>query len=233
MITSAREPIGASGLAPERENQLAEGLIHVRRTSPGDAYFDYWLEQRHNYMRKMGWKLDKEHDHYDDNPKTTNILISDDEDKLIVGMRLTPVENYQQSLSWEMLKTAPQMRQEVIDSGNLDLTAPVWDLTKLVQGDTRFSSEISQEAIGRLFGEGLQDSRVTGSDEPTWIFAITKPLFRILSSSGMHLRALSQDRINPNDRTESVFGYVRTIEDLRKSARSSIARTTIGVLSDV
>ncbi|TAL14723.1 hypothetical protein EPN95_01900 [Patescibacteria group bacterium] len=233
MITSAREPIGVSGLLPENETKPTEGHIRVHHTSPGDSDFTYWLDQRHKYMQKMGWNLESEYDHYDDDPATKSILISDDKDKLIVGMRLTPINGYQSSLSWDMLKTAPHMQQEVVDSGSLDTESPVWDLTKLIQGDTRFSPELSQEAIGRLFGEGLQDSRVAGLDEPTWVFAITKPLFRLLSANGMHLRALSEGRISPDDRTESVFGYVRTIEDLRKSARSSIARTTIGVLSDV
>jgi hypothetical protein len=233
MITSAREPTGPSGLPPEYEDNPTDDLIYIRRTHPGDPYFDYWLDQRHKYMQRMGWELEAEHDRYDDDPKTTNILITDDRDRLIVGMRLTPVDDYKESLSWEMLKMAPQMQQEVTESGRLDSEKMVWDLTKLVQGDTKFDPELSREAIGRLFGEGLQDSRRPGADEPVWVFAITKPLFRLLSANGMHLRALSQGRINSDDRTESVFGYVHTIEDLRKSARSSIARTTIGVLSDV
>ncbi len=233
MITSAsREPVWPSAILPEQESQPTEGVIQVRRTSPGDEYFDYWLDQRHKYMQKMRWELDSERDYYDDDPNTKSILVTDEQGKLIVGMRLTPAADYQTSLSWHMLDPAPQMQDAVIKKDELRLHSPVWDLTKLVQGDTQFSQEINREAIGHLFGQGLKDSRIAGADEPTWVFAITKPLFRLLSGNGMHLREVSHGRISPTDKTESVFGYVHTIEDLRKSAGSSIARRTIGVLTD-
>lgn len=216
----------------EIETRPREGVVHVRRTHPGDPQFEYWLDQRQKYMQRMGWHLDSEYDYYDDDPQTAHILINDEQDRLIVGMRLTPVANYQESLSWQMVGPSQSVREAVVQSRELDPTQPVWDLTRLVQGDTRFAPEVNHEAIGRLFGEGLIASGATDEQEPTWVFAITEPLFRVLTASGMHLRQLGKDRIQPDDRTDSIFGYVRTLQDLHDSVSSSIARTTIGVLQD-
>lgn len=215
---------------PELRLKPRDGTIHVHRVLPGDDQFEYWLDQREKYMRRMGWHLDSEHDSYDDDPNTAHLMITDEQGELIVGMRLTPVPSYQQSLSWDMLETAPSIRDQVVQSNELDAEQPVWDLTRLIQGETRFTPELSREAIGRLFSEGLHASGANEDNEPTWVFTITDPLFRLFSSGGMHLRQLGKGRIQPGDRTESVFGYVRTLQDLHDSTRSSIARTTIGAL---
>lgn len=215
-------------LESEFEHEPTQSLTHVKRVHPGDAQFESWLAARHQFMQQMGWELPNEYDRYDDNPKTAHIVVNDNEGRLIVGMRLTPIDHYQEGLSWDMLARAPHMREEVIGSGELDVALPIWDLTKLVQGETKVTTELSQQAIAELFGEGLKASGTSQGEESMWMFAITKPLFRWLSMSGLQLHALSQDRISPHDKSSSIFGYARTIEDVQASLSSPIMRTVVG-----
>jgi N-acyl-L-homoserine lactone synthetase len=214
-------------LESEFEHGPTQSLTHVKRVRPDDAQFEPWLAARHQFMQQMGWELSNEYDRYDDNPKTAHIVVNDNEGRLIVGMRLTPIDHYQEGLSWDMLAKAPHMRQEVIRSGDLDVALPLWDLTKLIQGETRVTSELSQQAIAELFAEGLKVSGAAQGQEAMWMFAITTPLFRLLSMEGLQLHALSQDRISPHDKSSSIFGYARTIDDVQASLSSPIMRTVV------
>lgn len=216
-------------LESEFEQGPSKSPTHLRRVHPGDAHFEEWLKARHQFMQRMGWQLNNEYDQYDDNPKTAHITVNDDEGRLITGMRLTPIDDYQHGLSWSMLERAPDMRDDVIKSRELDVPLQVWDLTKLIQGETNVSSEVSQQAIARLFGEGLRISGANSVEEAMWVFAITTPLFRWLSMNGLQLHALAQARIAPNDKSSSIFGYARTIQDVKDSLASPIIQSAVEV----
>jgi N-acyl-L-homoserine lactone synthetase len=211
--------------------QAPSGDIRSKLVRPGDPGFESWIKQRRLFTGRMGWQLDSEHDHYDNNPLTHHVLVNDEYDALIVGMRLTPVETYEQGLSWQMLAPVPEMQDEVKAQSELDATQPVWDVTKLIKGTAIFSSEISHLAIGQLFGEGLRLSREQSVSDPTWVFVITTSLYKWLSSNGVRLHGLSEGRIQPTDRTTSIFGYVHTTQGVHDSQDSPIAARSVEVLS--
>lgn len=202
----------------EREtNTLTKQYI-----TPASDEFGEWLTARHTFMVERGWRDGEmsEWDVYDDNPYTGHIVISRD-NKLVFGMRLTPVAGVEHSLSWGMV--ADSSIHSSIDTNEVNtLGDSVWDLTRLVPGEGAHSRD-GAEVIPMLFQEGFKYCQQIGSDDPTWVFALDGSMHRWLTAHGVAIEVLGKGIVGKDD-NETLFGLVRPSEVDRSVNASSFVQ---------
>ena len=193
------------------EHEMPEGVqspksLRPALLTPDDPRFVDWMELRHQLMEDKGWHAEGgEFDAYDENKNTKHIVLYDAEDVLTAGMRLTPIEGYDQTLSWDMVQHSP-IHDEVRSAGVIDATRPVWDLTRLAVGrDVPY--RVRHEAIPRLFGEGLRQCQAVGDDNPLWIFALDEGMIAWLQKQDVEVSILGS-AILPGDTKPSTFGSI-------------------------
>lgn len=181
--------------------------LTARLLSPEEPLFAEWLLARQKLVEDKGWNTPSgEYDRYDDNLRTKHLVLYDDTERLIFGMRLTPVESYNQTLSWEMVRPS-NVHAQVELNGLIDPGQPVWDLTRLTPGkDVPY--RLSSEAIPRLFGEGLRQCIVEGDDDPTWIFTLDEKMAHWLKRQEVNFIELVE-AILPGDTDVSIFGSIK------------------------
>lgn len=176
-----------------------------------------WLDARLDFVQSAGWLngFESDQDEYDKNPATKQILLFE-ADRLVYGMRLTPVENIASSLSFKMLAANPDMQRHVVESLNLlPVGGGIWDLTRLIPVglvEERKDISLSFTRIARLFGEGLRRTRTTDSPSPAWLFLMENSLANWLSRTGVQLNEITIGKVSPGDRENSIFGFALPAE---------------------
>lgn len=190
-----------------------------------DDRFGEWLDTRHDFMLKRGWmRAEGDWDQYDEYPLTEQIVLYDEFGKLTFGMRLTPVSDFHQSLSWEMVQGSP-IHEQVERNEALLSGEGLWDLTRLVPGDG-ISRQVSAEAIPRLFGEGLRICQERGDSNPAWIFALDQPTKKWLNSEGVEIIELGE-AVLQGDRRPTIFGVVRPAEIATTATASEFTKRSM------
>lgn len=181
--------------------------LYPRLLHPDDPEFVRWLLARQELMDDKGWHAPNgEYDRYDDNERTKQLVLFDETGELIFGMRLTPVESYNQTLSWDMVRPS-SIHAQVELSGLLDAAQPVWDLTRLTPGhDVPY--RVRHQAIPRLFGEGLRQCINSGDPDPLWVFTIDETVAHWLENQGVDITILGK-AVLPEDESMSAFGYIK------------------------
>lgn len=214
--------MNASSTEPVVEvNTPVDSPRHVKVVLPDTIQFDEWLEARRRFMIKKGWKTGEvDLDEYDARDNTEHLVLYDNNEKIVLGMRITPVNSYKESLSWEMV-AGTSIESQVLSSGAIDEGQFVWDITRLVPGDNGPSRE-SLDAMPKLFGEGLRYCQMQGDDDPTWIFVMDSPLVRWLAREGVSIDALGQATLE-GDRVPSVFGAYKPAELAARWRENSFA----------
>jgi hypothetical protein len=193
---------------PTNEHQgglnLFSKLLH-----PDDPQFAEWLLARQELMDDKGWRAPGgEYDRYDDNLRTKHLVLYDESGKLTFGMRLTPMESYNQTLSWEMVRPST-VHAQVELGGRIDPSQSVWDLTRLTPGhDVPYRVRLN--AIPRLFGEGLRECIANGDPDPTWVFTLDEAMTRWLASQDVDFTILG-GAVLPGDTKMSRFGYIKPL----------------------
>ena len=199
--------------------------VHLRE---GTRKFDDWMRAREKFVLERNWQpktgTADDLDVYDANRETAQLGIYDQSDRLTHGMRLTPIQGFEQSLSWEMVENS-SIQQQVKDTAFLDPDYQVWDLTRLVPGEAA-SMETINETIPRLFGEGLRHCIAQGDENPQWIFVLDSFMGMWLRRNGVGFVSLGQGKVN-NDTTVSIFGCFSPAE-LANDLTSDFARRAMG-----
>ena len=215
-----------SMMLPEKGDDFAPYRSVFLRS--GTKRFDDWMTARQKFVTERGWKPKTgntdDFDLYDGNVETAQFGIYDQSDRLTHGMRLTPIRGFDQSLSWEMIENS-SIQQQVLDTGLLDRTHQVWDLTRLVPGEAA-SMEGSYDTIPKLFGEGLRYCAAQGDETPQWIFVLDSFMSNWLRRQGVNFVTLGEGRIN-DDKALSIFGSFNPSE-LAADPTSDFARRAMG-----
>lgn len=183
---------------------------------------EQYLGIRHEFSKIFDWPskdMDSDKDRYDDNTQTSYVVISfgesgQHESVFDCGMRLTPIETLEESLSWEMLTNNPQ----IIDNVSIDAKSEVdrlvaqgnaWDLTRLVANpELKTDTESRMQSFIKMFAAGIHASEVKGASEPVWMFTTTKSLWHFLNRLGIEPKVVAQGKISPDDKDTSLFGYI-------------------------
>lgn len=132
-----------------------------------------WLELRQEKVLELGWRTPEQQQHddddYDADPSTAQFIFKNQAGEVTGGMRLTPRESIDQTLSWSMLKDLPESAKTAVEG-------PVWDLTRLIVSDERIPNPIDRlNACAELFGAGFAHiKQLTGEENPTWVFAVER-----------------------------------------------------------
>ncbi len=196
--------------------QSEQGLfVRERRfLQPHDEQFEEWLTIRHEFMARKGWRTPEagEWDEYDETPETAHVVLYGEGGRLLFGMRLTPIDSVDASMSWRMVADS-NIHEQVTEHERTLAPLPVeglWDLTRLVPGE-HIRSEESHEAIPRLFHEGLMHCQKQGDANPAWVFALDKVTHRWLTSQGVAVSILGRDHVGA-DKQETLFGLVYPAE---------------------
>lgn len=195
--TSQADSAGHEHLRPA----LSTSHLH-----PSNVQFFDWMEARANFMSQKGWVdvSSGDFDRYDDDMRTDHVMVSDERGELLYGMRLTPVESLEESLSWEMID------HSTMDKAAMQKAWPfegreVWDLTRLVPLK-RSAVVVANAAIPALFGEGLRECVRKGDADPVWLFVMDSKFRHWLEKQGVFIEELGAGRIN-GDEDESTIGY--------------------------
>jgi len=196
-------------------------LLRATILHPTDDAFTDWLQVRHNYMIQRDWyTTEHDLDEYDDNQSTRHILLSNEKDQFVMGMRLTPMDQYDQTLSWDMIADST-IQQQVQASGLLDQNRPVWDLTRLVPGAV--TARQRSDAVPQLFGEGLRQCQAAGDQNPLWVFVLDQDFAKVLASRQVDVTILGSGIIG-HDQAESLFGCIEPAQLAAQHATVPFAR---------
>lgn len=192
-------------------NEFEQKGLKTTLLTAHDPHFNEWLNVRHDFMVQKGWRSeeDSELDIYDDDAITAQIAMFNAQGELAFGMRLTPVTDLSNSLSWEMVRDSTIHAQAYVTADGMP-KEQLWDLTRLVPGK-HLSSQERAEVIPKLFHEGLEYCRAQGDDNPVWFFALDKLTNIWLKRQGVAVEILGKGTIG-DDTEETFFGYVLPAE---------------------
>jgi hypothetical protein len=197
--------------------------VSMRPTTQQVELVEKYQEMRVDYLQAMGWveAQERDHDRYDDNANTLYILSTrpdeeEGDDRLVCGMRFTPIESIHGSLTWEMMKTAPAMRWDAIlnnfsqirDANTVGQKGRLWDITRLVTPiDTADEKEIlhTWKNIVNMIGAGVattcEDNREEG--QTYWMFLTTPKFQQFLEIAGITHTVLTKGKVSPDDAEDS------------------------------
>ncbi len=168
--------------------------------------FSEWLEARQAFMEMMGWKFGPDNDEYDEDPKTFHILNIKPGNHMQAGLRLTPRQSIDETLSFGMMPL--HLKEEaLLKVGNM---GPVWDLTRLVPGKAGLADPVG--VFSELFAAGFAMIQQHYDSDPRWIFATSAPFFDIFKDNGIEFTEVVRGRFNPDDSYDSVFCYADPLE---------------------
>lgn len=192
--------------AQQPEQKRIQHGVTVNHLRPGSEAFFEWMASRQHYVEQRGWKdmSNGDFDRYDELPETDHMAIYDSEEQLLYGMRLSPVESIESSLSWEMTQHSTMDRERILADWQFN-DRTVWDLTRLIPGESA-TFRTAYEAIPLLFGEGLRSCQAKGDLDPVWLFVIDSKFRQWLEKQGVALQVLDEGFINGDD-TPSTLGY--------------------------
>ncbi|MGV0626567.1 hypothetical protein [Mycolicibacter minnesotensis] len=208
----------------------ATGGIEVSFGTQNNTLLNELLLFRSDFIRQMGWRPAtrlNDIDHYDGTDATLHLGIRDlDSEQLFAGLRLTPIAEVQESLSWSMLASNPAMidsaRRHMIDGANTLArlntvkeigTGLLWDLTRLVNRlDSQADHARTLAGMLELFGvaHGIIRKRHSPHErlEIRWIFTTTEFLVFALKRVGVNVIVLADGHIRPEDNSKSYFCVV-------------------------
>lgn len=191
-----------------------------------------FTQLRTDYVLQQVWPMADggvDHDYYD-RTATTVYVVGSIRDRVVAGMRLTPVKNVTDSLSYSMWHYA-LCRQEFLDSLAVNLPAAgisdhdsIWDVTRLItEANTIATSSPIVRAESRV---GLlkilaRAAHETDAESPIWIFTTTDQLLRFMRRNHFDVTVLAEGRISSHDAANSYFCIVRPKEVIQKLKKNS------------
>lgn len=153
-------------------------------TLPADVQTD-WLRIRQDFVEQKGWRSGDDYDDYDSDASTLQLLLQNTQGDVSAGLRLTPRDSIQDTLSWGMLP-------DLAESDIADLTGPVWDLTRAIPGAVDNPHQI-MPALAELFGAGLAATQLVDSN-PRWVFATDRQFMAAFKRYGIEFTPIDGTR---------------------------------------
>lgn len=212
--------------------------LHI---DPEHPLFGKFLDARGDFVKWKGWKApesgEDDWDRFDDDLDTAHFVSVDKHGDIIAGLRLTPVDSIEESLSWTML--TDEMRAAALASGNVPDTEDqiVWDMTRLISGKKRLGPRLLSEnirkqytkirkieQIARLYGEGYSWTVYSREQPPVWIFATEESYADVMEKYGAPITRIVSGRVDPEDDQDVVFGYIEPVELYRQISKTFIGR---------
>jgi hypothetical protein len=219
-----------------------------RAQSLGEEY----LTLRNDYVVAMGWRPEQtsDVDAYDEDSTTKYYLKTSEDDKRIVcGMRLTHMPSLKDSLTWHMLDNRSDILEEITTKHPDKIFAlsqaakdgKVWDLTRLTPRIDGSASILQiAEGIHELIGTAIAETAVKTGEEPLWIFLTTATFRKFLDSSGIRHDVLYSGKISDGDYEDSylcvadplqAYRFVQTATQRRY--QRTFASVTAGIVSQL
>jgi len=217
-MTVTKTEILTEALAPNRS------LVISGYESLPDELREKWELLRRTYMdAHMDWHVPSDEDLYDLDPATLQLITLDNQKEIIAGMRLTPRESIQETLSWTMLPGITDQQARGIDG-------PVWDLTRLVPGD--IDKRAAMPAFAELFGAALAQTQSVDAN-PRWIFATRIGFVNAFKHYGIEFTVIPGTEHGddvlcqafPMERTKFLIDHKDEYPDAYRSVMNGINRT--------
>ena len=196
---------------PEMKEKEILSPMELRLIDPSDREaFQDWLDLRKQFVDAQGWLegAESDFDRYDADPRTLHIVTMR-EGKIVSGLRLTPFDRPQDSLSWSML--TPEMKQEAAAKLPIDEKVGGWDLTRLVVGEGIGEMKELVQSFMEMLGAGYALTNKV-EDDPRWFFVTYQPFFMFFARQGIEFTALAKGQISENDPYECVLSYANPAE---------------------
>lgn len=235
-MTDADRPI-ASRLQYELE--VPDPLPLELFDATDQAAMKQFGDLRTEFVARMGWKSGGEYDQdaFDAVGACTRYAIKRDtvNDRVIVGLRLTPIQSPTEALSYQMVQTSPVVCAALRDHPNVsELEAAaqqgnLWDLTRLVHSDSHQYRPLILGSMVEVIVAGIV-ATTEGDREPIWMFATTPHMLRVFEAIGVVYTILAADTVN-GDTDETYLGFVRPLECLNhvRSQPVRYRRTLVSV----
>ncbi len=186
-----------------------------------------YIAMRTAYGKQNNWPLDSTNtdiDHYDRLPDTTYFLSFRKRflrrGRLIAGLRLTKIKDFEDSLSLEMWSNAEEKQkfvghllihqQDVMTLKRAAKNGRVWDLTRLVTAmalqsrRSRRTKRLTYVALLMALGAAFK----TSGSESYWIFTCNPEIKRFLDKLGIQYHLIAQGLISKQDSGESYFAWI-------------------------
>ena len=194
---------------PEVKERETLSTMELRLIDPSDGEtFQEWLELRKQFVDARGWLegSTSDYDRDDANHRTLHIVTMK-EGRIVAGMRLTPFDRPQESLSWSML--TDEMKQEASAKLPINGRWNGWDLTRLVVGDGIGDTKDIVQSFMEMMGAGYALTNKV-EDDPQWLFVTYQPFFMFFARQGVEFTSLAKGQISESDPHECVLSYVNT-----------------------
>jgi N-acyl-L-homoserine lactone synthetase len=192
---------------PEAGERGVEPPLRLRVIDKSDEdAFSQWLTVRRTFVEAQGWRYGDDTDAYDADEATLHIVSAKDRE-IAAGLRLTPCEHPEKTLSWSML--SGDMQSAAREHLPSDDPVGVWDLTRLVVGE--IDKEMVVEAFFEMLGAGMALTERL-DEAPRWYFTTTLPLYVFFQQQGVGFTPVVKGKISESDTYDSVFCYADPAE---------------------
>ncbi len=192
---------------PDKDRQKIEQFeLTVTRDKASSAM----MRTRVDFVTSEKW-FGEDHtddtDRYDGISSTLHYEKTDSAGEFVVGMRLTQCDRLTDSLSYEMLRSNPQMEQEAKDvADEIDMLAgdQLFDLTRLVNPPNKFEVQTAS-GIMEMIGMGIGHTQKDSLGKLTWIFTTTRPMKDLLDGLGIQSYVIAEGKISAHDEEDSLL----------------------------
>ncbi len=179
--------------------------VELRRIDARDPLFESWISAREEFVKAQGWGTGNDPDRYDQQSAKTLQLVNVTPQGIEAGLRLTPCDSIEATLSWSWLP--PQLQEQARQSEFFqNEKTKVWDLTRLVASGA--SPDRKMTSIIELLGAGFEITERHDDSVPSrWVFATTPAFCRLFRQSGIEFTPIVQGKFSQGDKTDSVLCY--------------------------
>ncbi len=171
-----------------------------------------WMLLRKQFVENQGWmQVDgTDHDRYDRDPNTRQLVYRHCS-KIMVGMRITPVETCLESLSLEMMGDSYGMRSSVADYlGGIEDNVSIFDITRMVADNPKSRDEYVaiKQGISKMLGAAFKYSMENAQDNNIlWMYATTPEFYDVLTRMGIEQRLICCGYASDEDARNDVITY--------------------------
>lgn len=208
-------------------NMYGLDFIRESKLAIDDAPSGAVLDLRLKYVESMGWLKPgrvSDRDRYDeDGVGTVHISHRGAGSEVVAAMRLTPVDDFEDSLSFREMIGSDRQYQESVrrhlanHSTEQPASVQTWDLTRLVHDTSVERSGQLLPAFLGMFGAGLATTapRDGSSVETRWVFITTDQIRRTLDVCGIEYYDLGQSSASSTEEI-SYCCLVKPVEAMSK-----------------
>lgn len=187
-------------------------------------------EVRTPYVRALGWSVPGEldQDGYDQRDDTIHLVKwKRDRGGILASMRLTPVQEWTESLSLRQLEAAPALHEQGLQHLKRllgDTPQRTWDLTRLVHPLYGARPEQVLDGIGELVGMGIE---ATAGADDAWVLLLTPEMKDAFAQIGLPPVVLAGGRVSETDHYDTLLCVVYPARVLAAASRRRRSSRTL------